>query len=104
MKMSTTFGARDSKLSKMKKKLPSLNIPIPRPPSPVEIDKDFPNLPQEVKEVIDSENVLKIWFCSGSEETGSTFKIDLETREKEWNSFILLKTHGIFVLPRRINV
>ena len=98
--MSVASSARDSKLSRMKKKLPPLNMHISRPPPPVEIDKNCPNLPQEVRDVVKSKSVLRIWFYYGSGKTGSKFKIDLETKDKEWNSFIMLETQRIFVLPR----
>ena len=93
-------GARGSKLSRMKEKLPPLNIHISRPPPPVEIDKNCPNLPQEVRDVVKSKSVLRIWFFYGFAKTGSKFKLDLETKDKGWNSFIMLETQRIFVLPR----
>ena len=40
--MSAASSARDSKLSRMKKKLPPLIMHISRPPPPVEIDKNCP--------------------------------------------------------------
>ena len=98
--MSAASSARDSKLSRrMEKKLPPLNMHISRPP-PVEIDKNCPNLPQEVRDVVKSKSVLRIWFYYGSGKTGSKFKIDLDTKDKERNSFIMLETQRIFVLPR----
>ena len=98
--MSAESGVRGSKLARMKKTLPPLNIRISRPPPPIEIDKHYPNLPQEVREVVKSQRVTRIWFYSGSGKTASKFKIDLESKDEEWNSFILLETQKAFVLPR----
>ena len=73
---------------------------ISRPPTPVEIDNNCPNLPQEVRDIVKSKSVLRIRFYYGSGKTGSKFKIDLETEDKEWNSFIMLETQRVIVLPR----
>ena len=97
-RMSAVSGARGSKLSRMKKKLPPLHFSSP--PPPIEIDKHYPNLPQEVREVVKSHTVTRVWFYSGSGKTGSKFKIDLESKDEEWNSFILLETNKAFILPR----
>ena len=97
--MSTKSEIPETKFSIMKKRLPPLNLQNKKPPRPIEIHADYSNLPKEVKQIVKRQKVDKIWFFPASDKKLSTFKIDLNTEDKDWHSFILLHSAKQFVLP-----
>ena len=77
----------------------TLNLPNKKPPCPIEIHVDYSNPPKEVKQIVKRQKVDKIWFFPASDKKLSTFKIDLNTEDKGWHSFIILHAAKEFVLP-----
>ena len=90
---------RDTKFSIMKKRLPPLNLRNKKPPRPIDIHADYSNLPKEVKQIVKRQKVDKIWFFPASDKKLSTFRIDLNTADKDWHSFFILNAAKEFVLP-----
>ena len=65
--MSTESPTRETKLSMMKRKLPPLKIPpIQKPPDPLEIPKEQPNIPENVRRNCGKEprpqNLVLLWI------------------------------------------
>lgn len=80
---------RETKLEQMKKKLAPLKLPpIPPPPSPIEI-LDQLNLPANVVEVLEANDVEKIWYLPATKH----YKLDLKPLDSQWNSFVIVKSN-----------
>ena len=83
----------------MKKKIPPLNFPNKRPPRPIEIHTGYSNLPKEEKQIVKRRQMDKIRFFPAFGKRPSSCKIDANTEDDEWNSFIILHDTKEFVLP-----
>lgn len=78
---------RTTKLEQMKEKLSPLKLPAR--PSPIEV-LDKSHLPSDVVEILQKQNVEKIWFLPNTKH----YKLDLITNDPDWNSFILVKLNN----------
>ena len=62
---------------------------------------DYSNLPKEVKQIVKRKKADKIWFFPAFSKKPSSFNIELNTEDLEWNSHYLHDTKEFILLSSR---